>query len=399
MSSSALQAVTLLALLAPLAWAQQPPTTPEEPMASGPVTLPALPPHAVLDDPVPPLDLVPPTGPSSQPRGELPPGAFDTNGFNPFGSSAVPGGGHAAGLAGMFSPILGHALYRASYGFTEFFDENVKGQNTSLGFFRENAAFSGPIWQDDHNEWTAAAHVREEAFHTGGTILPDTGQAFPSELWDVRFSSGYRHLFDNGWIAGASVSFGSASDKPFHSINEMTAGVNASLRVPVGERNAFLFTLNYSATSEINVPIPGVAFLYNPSDCFQAILGFPFVSVNYRPTDDLTLSVSYALLTNFNARATYRLAPKVRIYTAFNVENESYFRVGRLDDRDRLFYYDDKVTGGTVFTFTPWMSLDVSGGYVFNRYYFEGRSHSDRNTNRIDIGEGPFLGANLQFRY
>ena len=42
---------------------------------------------------------------------------------------------------------------------------------------------------------------------------------------------------------------------------------------------------------------------------------------------------SYALLTNFNARATYRLAPWVRVYGSFNVENESYFRVGRVDDR------------------------------------------------------------------
>ena len=45
------------------------------------------------------------------------------------------------------------------------------------------------------------------------------------------------------------------------------------------------------------------------------------------------------------------------------------------------------------------MNLDVSSGYVFDRYYFEGRSHSDNNSNRINVGAGPFIGANLQFHF
>jgi hypothetical protein len=387
MTSSALRSAVLAVVLLFCTLdiqAQAPPGQPD-------VAAPAAP--AAPEAPVAPLF------PAAEPAVDHPSNGSDlAAGLNSLSGSSVPGG-HGGGLGTLISPVVGHAQYRASYGFTEYFNERVQTQGTSFGFFRENAQFSGPIWQDDHNEWTASTHVREEAFHTGGTILPNTGQPFPNDLWNIGFGTGFRHLFDNGWIAGGNVSVGSASDEPFHGIKEMTVGVNASLRIPSGERNAWLFTLNYSATSEVNFPIPGVAFLYNPNDCFQAVIGFPFISVNYRPTEDLTLSVSYAILTNFNARATYRVVPWMRLYGAFNVENESYFRVGRVDDRDRLFYYDDKLTVGALFPFNRSMSLDVSTGYVFDRYYFEGRTRSDTSNNRINIGDGPFIGANLQFRF
>jgi hypothetical protein len=392
---TALPALLLLvALAAPAVRAQPDPTA-----AEGPPVLPAIGPDSTI--PVLAPDVPDPRSGDTGASGDKPaPGS--SSGPSAFGVPGAPGGGAGGpggGLAALFSPVVGRAQPRAFLGFGESFDEPVRGQNTRLGFSREEAACSGPVWQDEADEWTASANLREEALRTGGAVLPATGQPLPHDLWDVRLATGYRHLFDNGWIAGVNVNVGSASDQPFHGLAEMTAGVNASLRLPSGERNAWLFTLNYSATSEIPIPIPGVAYLLNPSDCFQAVLGFPFASVNYRPTDDLALSVSYALLTNVNARATYRVAPWLRVYTAFNVENESYFPVGRPDDRDRLFYYDDKVSAGVQCGLGPNWSLDVSSGYVFDRYYFEGRSLSDRNANRIDVGDGPFAGASLQLHF
>ena len=130
-------------------------------------------------------------------------------------------------------------------------------------------------------------------------------------------------------------------------------------------------------------------------DWFQATIGFPMASVVYRPMDDLTLQLSYALLTTVHARAIYRVAPALRVYAAFDMDNESYFPADRLDSRDRLFYYDDRFTGGAQLVLGRHANLDLSGGYVFDRYYFEGRSFRDRNFNRIDVGAGPFAG--LQF--
>jgi len=301
------------------------------------------------------------------------------------------------GMGNMFNPRVGSMPLTASYRASWFPDEPVRNQGTNLGYFRQDLSASAPLWQDSRNEWSVHLNLREETFHTGA-ILPNTNQPFPNDLWDVRLGTGYRYLFDNGWIMGGNVSIGSASDQPFHSINEMTASVNAFLRVPSGDHNAWMFSLAYSPTSQLAFPIPGVAFLWAPDPSFQALLGVP-TSLTWRPIEDLTLQFNYMLLTTVNARATYRLLPGLRAYVAFAMNNESYFRVGRVDVKDRLFYYDDRVFGGLVLVLGQNMSLDLSGGYVFNRYYFEGHGLQDDGFNRIDVGDGPYLGLQFQVRY
>jgi hypothetical protein len=292
-------------------------------------------------------------------------------------------------LSGWLSPVVGHALPYADYRITGYPQEPVQGQPTSLGYLQQDLAVGRPVWQDCANEWLATVHVRGEIFHTGA-ILPDTRQPFPSDLWNIRVGSSYRHLFDNGWIAGGSLNVGSASDKPFHSIDEMTLGASGFLRIPQGEHNAWLFTLSYSPTSELNIPIPGVAYFYAPSEWFQATIGIPFAMVNYRPTEDLSFQVSYMLVRTVHARATYRLAPRLRLYAAFDWGNESYFLAARPDERDRFFYYDTQVSAGVQWWLAKQVSLDLSGGYVFDRFYFEGHNYNDRNFNRVDVGDGPF---------
>jgi hypothetical protein len=258
---------------------------------------------------------------------------------------------------------------------------------------QQDLAIRAPVWQDSCNEWTFQTNVRNESFRTGA-VLPDTGQPFPDELWNIRFGTTYRHLFDNGWIAGGTVNFGSASDKPFHSINEMSAGANAFLRIPSGDTNAWLFTLAYSTNSQLPVPIPGVAYVWQPSPNFRANIGLPF-QIMYRPIDDLTLDFTYMLLTNIRARATYRLWKPLRIYAGYDWTNESYFLADRADVNDRFFSYAQKVSTGVQYIFSKHASVDLSAGYLFDRYYYEGRSFSVTDSNRINLADGAFI--SLQF--
>jgi hypothetical protein len=349
--------------------------------ASGQSTVPILP------APVPEL-----------PAQLLPPPQVAQPGWN---SDADGGAGSLfsgrGGFSGFSGADVGHLPLHADYRVTWFPDEEVKGQGTNLGFVRQDFSFTFPIWQCLTDEWSGSIHVRNELFHTGA-IFPDTGQPFPDELWAIRFAATYRHLFDNGWIAGGTVSVGSASDKPFDTINEMTAGINAFLRVPQGEHNAWLFSLSYSSNSEIPIPIPGVAFLWQPSDQFRMNIGLPF-QVMYRPIDDLTFDLSYMLLTSVHARVTYRVMPAVRVYAGYDYNNESYLPADRINENDRLFYYDQHLTTGVQFAVCRCATLDFSGGYTFDRFYFEGHSFSDRSRNRIDVGSGAFLSADFRVRW
>ncbi len=329
----------------------------------------------------------PPPPPPPPVEGSVPPppppdtgGAFGFNGFSPMNGQ------------------IGHfPLFRADFRETWLPAEGVSGQPTSLSSFRQDLSVAFPLYQDSENEWTSSLGTRWEAFSTHA-ILPNTGQPFPDDLWNLRAGTTYRHLFDNGWIAGGTVTVGSASDKPFHGIDEMTAGLNAFLRIPSCERNAWLFTLSYSPTSELGFPIPGVAYSWNPSDRFHMNVGLP-LSVMYRPIDTVTIDLSYMLIRTVHSRVTYRPVPKFGLYAGFDWNNESYFLADRPDVNDRFFYYEKRLTAGAQYRFCKWASVDFSTGYVFDRFYFEGQHYTDKDFNRLDVGSGPFASMQFQVRW
>jgi hypothetical protein len=374
-AARALAAALLLALPA-LALAQGVPVPPAPPPAGPPspaVPVPDLPPPQEVPVPWPPPQPAPAAPPADGPM------------QSPFAS------------APWASPTVGHVPYSAGYRITWLAEESVSGQAARFSAIENEAFVRFPIWQSECDEVSGNARVKVQSIRTGA-ILPNTDQPFPDELWDIRFGAGYRHLFENGWIAGGNFSFGSASNEPFHSVNELTVGVNTFLRMPSGERNAWLFSLSYSPTAELSFPIPGVAYVWVPSDDFRMNIGLPFM-VWYRPIEDLTLEASYMLLTTIHARATYRFCAGLRAYVGFDWTNESWYIVPREDDKDRLFYYEQRLSVGAMTNIGRTFLLDVSTGYAFNRFYFEGHNYNDRNFNRVDVDPAPLLSVQAQLRW
>jgi hypothetical protein len=305
----------------------------------------------------------------------------------------------AGPFAGVMNANVGRLPILASYRATWFPEQPVAGQPTNLGYEEQDFTLVFPLWHyRTCDDLSASISVRNELFQTHA-ILPDTLQPFPDELWSIRVGTTYRHLFDNGWIAGGSVNFGSVSDKPFHSIDEMTVGLNAFLRMPSGEHNAWLFSLAYSPTGQLPFPIPGVAFVWQPSENFRANIGLPF-HVWWRPVEDVTLDFSYMLLTTVHARASYRVWRPLCIYIAYASESEAYLLADRPDTNDRFFNVDQRLGAGTVVTLGRHAAIDLSGGYIFDRYFFEGKSiTSGTHFNRVDVGNGAYLSAQLQLRW
>jgi hypothetical protein len=290
-----------------------------------------------------------------------------------------------------------HTPLAPSYRVTWMPSEDVIGQNTHLSVVRQDFRLLVPVWKDECSMLGLTTTVRNVINETDA-ILPDTHQAFPSTLWDVRFGLDYKHVFANGWTAGAAVSFGSASDKPFHTIDEMTASVSAFLRIPSGEHNAWIFSLMYSPTGEVPYPLPGIAYYWQPSDSFNAMIGVPF-KLQWRPTEDWLLEASYVPILTVKAKVTYHVWGGVFLYASYDMGNESYFLADRQDVHDRFTYHDQRVTSGLKLDFGRHFLVDLYGGYAFDRYYFEGHSYSDTHQNRVDIGDGPFLGLMLEWRF
>ncbi len=300
------------------------------------------------------------------------------------------------------SPTLGEIQLRADVRETYYPNERVRQQGTELKIFEERVGLSFPIWQNASDELSFSGSVRYQDLDTGDTpaILPGAHVQLPGDLWEIKFGPTYRHKFENGWIAGLNVQVGSSSNRPFHSIDEVTVRATAFLRVPQGERNAWIFTLNYTNFSEYfsGFPVPGIDFLYSPNDDFTLVFGFPFTYLEWKPFEKLTLQMSYTPVRTVKAKVTYEVFRPLRVYAGFDWDDDWYLRANRTRTNDRLFYYEKRLTGGIRFDLRH-VGFEVSGGYAFDRFYFEAEKYSDRNNNRIDIHSGPFVIGKISVRF
>ena len=75
-----------------------------------------------------------------------------------------------------------------------------------------------PVWMDGPNGVMFMGGVSNRLIQTNA-VLPDTGQPYPSELWNAHLGLMYHRQLDNGWMAGGGINLGSASDRPFGALS------------------------------------------------------------------------------------------------------------------------------------------------------------------------------------
>jgi hypothetical protein len=370
----------------------------QSPASPAPETAPAPQPPPVAEEPCPVPEPEPPTPPHSLLNSWLgftgPTRALgDLPGLD--GSFAGPGG--MGGLAG-FQLVPG-----SSYQATWYPSQPVTGQPTHVGFERQNLAVGFPLWSDDCNYISARVRVGMELFQSNA-VLPISQVPMPEQLWNVSLGLSGGHRFENGWTVGGGFSVGSASDKPFESIDTINVGLNAFLRIPAGDRDSWLFTLTYSPLNQVSFPLPGVSYLWMPADWLTVNLGLPLIVI-YRPTESWILEASYMLLTNVHARSTYLLTDQIRLWAGYDWSYESHYLsvnsplVDTNNGFARFFYYEQRLSTGIHFSLTPHCGLDFLGGYAFDRDFQLGKSLSGASADRINVEAGPFVQAQLRLRW
>ena len=273
----------------------------------------------------------------------------------------------------------------------------VAGQSTDLKTWRHDLTLQAPLWQNEVDRLILSLGAATSQFDTAA-VFPDSGRPFPDELWNVRLGANYIRNFANGWTGGLGVNVFSASDEPFAELRDVKIGATAFLRVPVNDHDAWNFALLYSPLSELPYPLPGIAYQWEPSDNFRMNIGLPF-RVMYRPHEDLTFDLSYMVLRSVHAQATYRIAEPWRAYVAFDWESQAWFLHDRADDHERLFYYDKRLSVGLQTTLLNHVLVDLSAGYLFDRFYFTGENFSDSDHDRLDIGDGLFLSLQASLKW
>jgi hypothetical protein len=275
----------------------------------------------------------------------------------------------------------------------------VRDRSTELGYVRQSFNFGMPVWRGDNgNMVMTRVSVANTLFQTDA-ILPDTGRRFPQQLWNVNLSTNYLHRFDNGWTGMLLAGFGSASDKPFDSIDEVTATLGGFVTIPAaGGRDRWQLGAIYLYGGPVNFPLPVVSYTWNPTDRLRVNIGLP-MSVNWRPNDEWELNLSYTPLLNINSRLTYTPRPGVQIYAGYEFVNESYLLADRVNQRDRFFGFEQRVVSGIRCQVRELLTIEANGGYAFGRSYGEGDNQWGTLRDRVNVRPGPFLSLRIGMRF
>jgi len=303
-------------------------------------------------------------------------------------------------IVNLFAPTLGNLKTRTSYAIKSYDGQEVEGQATDFRSTRHRVRIMTPLYQTDRDELSCAASLEYQDIDTDAR-LPDTNESFPDNLWGINIGATFRHLLDDDKIIGGYFACGSRSDKPFDSTHETTIGTTLFVRIPSGDTDSWLWSVNYSNNREFlnNIPLPGVAYQYARSKRITAIIGVPFALVWYRPTDASSVFLGYYLVRTVHAKARYRMTDAFSCFAGFDWDNERYLRSGRSDRKHRLFYYEKRVNVGVAFDIMQDFKIEIAGGYAFDRFYFEGTTYSDRSQNRLDIHDGPYASINAQLSF
>lgn len=283
-----------------------------------------------------------------------------------------------------------------SYKVLWFPSVSLEGQQGTWGLVGQDFAFMAPLYMGPPNIVLLTGGVNNRLISTNA-VMPDSHQPYPDNLWDVRLGLTYIRQLTEGRSLTCGINIGSASDRPFGSLQEMNVSGMAMYRRPSGERNAWLLGAIYSPTSEIQFPIPLVAYNWNPNDQFQANLGLPF-SLSYRPDDRWTFEASYMLIHTINVKASYRLADWLKIVGGYASADDIYSLYDRQSNKDRFFLYNQRVSLGLESSLTKCATIELTGGYAFDRYSYVGRQWDSVQYDRVDIANGPFLMLNGSLR-
>jgi len=294
------------------------------------------------------------------------------------------------------SPRPNEFSVKASAATTLYSDEDVADQDADFEAARHDLNLRVKLGPAAESEWLLSLDTESWALDTPARF-DESGLRLPQELHQVAAGVTYRRLLENNWLVGQNLQFGSASDKPFDSAEEMFIRGTTFLKLPSGRYNAWLMFLNFDTHREFPV-LPGLAYQVVLAENLFAVVGVPVLTVEWQPVKTTHFGLSYFPVKQFNARLTHRFGEPWTAAASFQWDSSLFSRAGRDDRDDRIELEEKRVKLELAYAFTEQLSLAAHGGYAFGRRLGEGDDYDERSENDIDIEDAWFGGAELRWR-
>lgn len=204
---------------------------------------------------------------------------------------------------------------------------------------------------------------------------------------------GFRKQYDDQRVLLAALDYGSASDRPFKDSRNTAIGFNVAYAFQPSQNSQWLLFVSYSNNRVFlnNVPLPSFAYIYKFSGKFSVTLGIPFVFTNYFNFPKSTFNM---FLTPGSVGYDWGvgIVGPMQFYNSFAYKVKSFMHHNRLRDEDRLFIEDKTIEVGLRSPVAKYLSLSLSSGLSFDRYFYEGEGVFD------EIGQKQKLAKDIYFK-
>lgn len=216
------------------------------------------------------------------------------------------------------------------------------------------------------------------------------------DYYNQDVSLSYRRTLPDDLFWLASVSYGSASDRPFQNSRDNTLSATYIQKYNL----RWYGVLNYSNNRTFlnNIPLPGVFYVKELRPDSALVVGFPFIYWLKPLSENWSFRYLGFLPWSHRLKLLYRWG-KLFPYIGYEESPESYFRHDRDNDEDRVFWFERRAMMGVESTIGKNLRLDISGGWAFDRQFFEARNFTDEKEQLNNIDSSLFVSLKLNLHF
>ena len=218
---------------------------------------------------------------------------------------------------------------------------------------------------------------------------------FVRDYYKLEGSVSYRRIAEDKKFWSTSLSFGSASDKPFRNGRDATIGANFLKQF----NSRWFGILNYSNNRPFlnNIPIPGFFYVKEMTQERAMVIGFPIFYWMTPINENWSFRYFGVLPFTHRAKILYTKWKFIKPYIGYEQSPDMFLRHDRDNRRDRFFWFERKLAAGVEGGLSRQIRYDLSGGWAFDREFFEAKNYTEKKKNQFHVENGYFIGLNLRF--
>jgi hypothetical protein len=193
-----------------------------------------------------------------------------------------------------------------------------------------------------------------------------------------------------------SLSYGSASDRPFRNGRDNTLSANYFHQF----NRRWFGVVNYSNNRAFlnNIPLPGFLYIKEMTPERSLVVGFPVIYWVTQLSPSLSLRYFGVLPWTHRLRVAYTALPELTPYFSFEHNPQSYFRHDRENVRDRFFWVEKRLALGLELPYRG-AKFDVASGWAFDRQFFEARNFSESKSFLYNLENSYFISLSHRYQF